>query len=341
MGGTGEYDALLVVSFGGPEGPGDVLPFLENVTRGRNVPRERLEEVAAHYLAFGGVSPINAQSRALVAALERCFAAHGIALPIYWGNRNWHPLLEDTIRRMADAGVRRALAFVTSAYSSYSSCRQYLDDIERARAAAGARAPAVEKIRPFWNHPGFVATMLERTEEALRELRPSGDPEATRIVFTAHSIPVAMAQRCDYAAQLREAAALIAGRLRPARRWDLVYQSRSGPPQQEWLEPDVVTHLETLPAAGVSHVAVVPIGFVSDHMEVVYDLDTDAAAAAARLGMRFVRAGTAGTAPSFIDTIRDLVLERLEGRPPQWIGTLGARPVPCAPGCCPPPERPR
>jgi ferrochelatase len=341
MGGDARYDALVLVSFGGPEGPDDVLPFLENVTRGRNVPRGRLDEVATHYRAFGGVSPINAQNRALITALERAFAARGIALPIYWGNRNWHPYLPDTVRTMAGDGVRRALAFVTSAYSSYSSCRQYLDDIERARAAVGERAPSIDKIRPFWNHPGFIDTMVERTREALAEqLAPeaSADPATTlRIVFTAHSVPVAMARGCDYEGQLREAAELVAGRLDPPHRWDLAYQSRSGPPEQPWLGPDIVDHLAHLRAAGVDRVVAVPIGFVSDHMEVVHDLDVEAAAAAAHLGLRFTRARTAGTAPRFIEAVCDLVLERLESRPPAWIGRLGPRLVPCAAGCCPPP----
>jgi len=281
------------------------------------------------------VSPINAQNRALVAALERSFAARRIPLPVYWGNRNWHPHLSDTIRKMADDGVERALAFVTSAYSSYSSCRQYLDDIERARTAAGSRAPAIDKIRPFWNHPGFIDTMAQRTREALAE--PGEDPASLRIVFTAHSVPVTMARSCDYESQLREAAELVAGRLDPARRWDLAYQSRSGPAEQAWLGPDIVDHLEALREEGVGHVIAVPIGFVSDHMEVVYDLDFEAAAAAARLGIRFARARTAGTAPRFIETVCDLVLERVENRPPAWVGRLGPRPVPCAAGCCPPP----
>jgi ferrochelatase len=362
-GGDDAYDALVVVSFGGPEGPEDVMPFLENVTRGRNVPRARLDEVAARYRAFGGVSPINAANRALVAALERRFAVRRIGLPVYWGNRNWHPFLTDTVRTMADHGVRRALAFVTSAYSSYSSCRQYLDDIERARAAAAGRAPAIERIRPFWNHPGFIDTMAEQTREALAELgEPGGqraqdrasarrtgatppdrraaapDAATLRIVFTAHSIPAAMARSCDYECQLREAAELVAGRLEPPRRWDLAYQSRSGPPEQAWLGPDIVEHLGALRAAGVEHAVAVPIGFVADHMEVVYDLDVEAAAAAERLGIGFTRAHTAGTAPRFIETVCDLVLERLEGRPPAWVGRLGPRPVPCAAGCCPPVE---
>ena len=331
------YDALVVVSFGGPEGPDDVMPFLENVTRGRNVPRARLEEVAHHYHTFGGVSPINAENRALIAALEQAFAARRIGLPIYWGNRNWHPYLGDTVRRMAGDGIGRALAFVTSAYSSYSSCRQYLDDIERARTAAGNRAPAIDKIRPFWNHPGFIDAMTQRALEALDELGRDAGAATVRVVFTAHSIPATMARSCDYESQLREAAELVAASLDASLPWDLVYQSRSGPPEQPWLGPDIVDHLGALHDAGVRHVVAVPIGFVSDHMEVVYDLDREAAAAAARLGMRFARARTAGSAPRFIETVCDLVLERLENRPPAWVGRLGPRPVPCAAACCPPP----
>jgi ferrochelatase len=333
------YDALLIVSFGGPEGPDDVIPFLENVTSGRNVPRARLDEVATRYLAVGGVSPINAANRALIAALERRFAEDGPALPIYFGNRNWHPLLETTLRRMVDDGIGRALAFVTAAYSSYSSCRQYLENIEAARARVGPDAPVVEKIRAFWNHPGFIETMAAHARQALRALPAGEDPGAVRVVYTAHSIPAEMAASCDYEAQLREAAALVNVRLPGPLAWDLAFQSRSGPPAQPWLGPDIVDHLTTLHDRGVRHVVVVPIGFVCDHMEVIYDLDTEAARAAADLGLGFARARTAGTAPSFVDAIRNLVLERTENRPPAFLGMLGPRAVPCRPGCCPPPAR--
>jgi ferrochelatase len=335
------YDALLVVSFGGPEGPDDVMPFLENVTRGRNVPRERLAAVAQHYLAFDGVSPINGQNRALIAALERRFAEVGPQLPIYWGNRNWHPLLDDTVRRMAADGIQRALAFVTTAYSSYSSCRQYLEHIEWARAAAGKAAPLVDKIRPFWNHPGFIDTMASRTKHALLEIPAGAASEQVRVVFTAHSIPVTMAAECDYEMQLRDAAVLIAERLQPPRHWDIAFQSRSGPPGQPWLEPDIVDHLAALQRDGVRQVVVVPIGFISDHMEIVYDLDIEAAAAARDLGLGFVRAQTAGCAPEFVETVRDLVLERIEHRVPAALGTLGPRVVPCRPQCCPAPAASR
>jgi ferrochelatase len=331
------YDALLFVSFGGPEGPGDVMPFLDNVTRGRNVPAERLREVAQHYHAFGGKSPINAQNRALIAALERDFAAIDLRLRIYCGNRNWHPLLEDTVRRMAADGIRQALAFVTSAYSSYSSCRQYLEDIERARAAVGPTAPVIDKIRPFWNHPGFVGAVARCAQEAIDAGAAAASPEHVRILFTAHSIPRAMAENCDYEVQLRDAATLVAERLEPSHRWDLVFQSRSGPPGVPWLEPDILDRLAALPGEGVRHVVVIPIGFLCDHMEVAYDLDTEAAAAAGRLGLGFTRAMTPGTTPSFVQAVRDLVLERVEDRPPAAIGKLGPRITPCRPECCAPP----
>lgn len=323
------YDAILLLSFGGPEGRDDVLPFLENVTRGRNIPRARLEQVAEQYYLFDGVSPINAINRTLIAGLRELLDREGPGLPVYWGNRNWAPYLEDTVRQMAADGVRRALAFATSAYSSYSSCRQYREDIERARAAVGAGAPEIEKIRPYWNHPGFLGTMIERTGAAL-----AAAPAGARLVFTAHSIPLGMAANCDYEKQLREAAALVAAAVAPGQEWDLAWQSRSGPPTQPWLEPDINDHLTALAGRGVGAVVVVPIGFVADHMEVKFDLDTQAADTARRLGMVLARAGTAGTSARFVAMIRDLVLERVEGRPPAYLGTLGPRPVPCPPDCC-------
>ena len=227
------FDAVLLLSFGGPEGPEDVVPFLENVTRGRNIPRARLEEVGQHYFLFGGMSPINQQCRDLVRALQVELGRNGPPLTVYWGNRNWHPLLADTVRRMADDGVRRAVAVATSAYSSYSACRQYLDDIDGARAAVGERAPAIEKLPPFWNHPGYIETMAANTREALARLQP--DYARVRLVFTAHAIPSAMAATCDYEVELREASSLVAERAAPERsrlQWDLVYQSRSGLPTQ-------------------------------------------------------------------------------------------------------------
>jgi len=328
------FDAVLLLSFGGPEGPDDVLPFLENVTRGRNVPRERLREVGEHYFLFGGVSPINAACRTLVAALESELAAHGPRLPVYWGNRNWHPMLEDTVRRMADDGVRCAVAVATSAYSSYSACRQYLEDIERARLAVGERAPRIEKIPPFWNHPSFIETMVERVRAALRELGAHAGTDRARLVFTAHSIPSAMAATCDYEAELREAARLVCERAAPGFEWELAYQSRSGPPEQPWLEPDVCERLRALRGAGVAAVVLVPIGFVADHMEVIYDLDTQARRVADEVGLVLSRAATVGAAPMFVAGLRELVADHVAGRRPRTLGTRDARPFPCAPGCC-------
>ena len=327
------YDAFLLVSFGGPEGPEDVMPFLENVTRGRSVPRERLEERAERYRDRGGVSPINAQNRALLAAVGAELEAAGHDLPVWFGNRNWHPFLDDTVAEMAAAGVRRAVAFVTSAFSSYSGCRQYLEDIERARAAVGEGAPVIDKLPPFWDHPGFLAAATARTEQGLAAWADT-DRAAVRLVFTAHSIPLAQAAGCDYEAQLREASARVARRLAaPRPSWDLAFQSRSGPPQVRWLEPDIVDHIGALAAAAVRDVCVVPLGFVSDHMEVLEDLDIDAAETAARLGLRLVRASTVGTHPRFVAMIRELVEDRLAGHPD--------RSGHCGPGCCPPPVRGR
>jgi protoporphyrin/coproporphyrin ferrochelatase len=316
-----DYDALLVVSFGGPEGMADVIPFLENVLRGRNVPRERMLSVARHYEMFGGVSPINQQNRNLISALENELEANGPRLPIYWGNRNWHPLLPDTLRQMADDGVRNALAFVTSAYSSYSSCRQYLENIADAQATVGPGAPRVEKLRAFYNHPLFIEANVDHIREALSHFE---DPASAHLVFTAHSIPESMAANCDYAAQLAQTGNTIARAL-ATDNWQLVYQSRSGSPSQPWLGPDVCDHLKTLRAAGVVNVVVAPVGFVSDHMEIVYDLDVEARRVAEEIGLKMVRAKTAGTHPAFVRMIRELMLERIENRVPPNI---------CAPDCC-------
>jgi ferrochelatase len=329
-------DALLVVSFGGPEGHDDVVPFLENVTAGRRVPRSRLLEVAQHYHRFGGVSPINAHNRALVRALERELAGRGWRLPVYWGNRNWHPFLADTVRQMAGDGIGRALAFVTSAFSSYPGCRQYLEDIERARAEVGPGAPEVGKLRVFYNHPGFVRPMARGVEATLAGIPEDRRPQA-RLVFSAHSIPVEMARSSDYETQLHESCGLVAGLLGERYEWELVYQSRSGPPAQAWLEPDIGDHLAKLAAAGVEDVVIVPIGFVSDHMEVCFDLDVEAAAKAAELGLRARRTPTVGTDPEFVAMIVDLVAER--GQPEgarQRLGAQRPRPDVCPPGCCPP-----
>ena len=328
------YDALLVVSFGGPERREDVLPFLENVLRGRNVPRERMLEVAEHYYHFGGVSPINAQNRALIAALTDDFAAAGLDLPIYFGNRNWHPLLPDTLRQMRDNGVRRALAFFTSAFSSYSGCRQYRENIAAAQDAVGAGAPQIDKLRAFFNHPGFIEPMIERTREALLKIEPPRTP-AAHLLFTAHSIPLAMAQNCQYETQFREAARLVAEGVGHAN-WRLVYQSRSGPPGQPWLEPDVGDALAEIAATGGPRdVVLVPIGFISDHMEVLYDLDEEAKTKAEQLGLKLVRAGTVGTHPRFVRMIRELVEERLTDSPNRLaLGSLGPSHDVCPVDCC-------
>ncbi|HEY7483186.1 MAG TPA: ferrochelatase [Streptosporangiaceae bacterium] len=298
------YDALLLVSFGGPEGPDDVIPFLENVTRGRHVPRERLAAVGEHYYRFGGVSPINQQCRELKAAIEADLKAHGPDLPVYWGNRNWRPYLADAVRQMKDDGVGRAAAFVTSAYSCYSCCGQYLEDIERARAEVPG-APEIDKLRPYSDHPGFVEPFVEAARAALARL-----PDDAHLVFTAHSVPLAQAGRETYVTELTEVAQSVRDRAAPGRPWALVYQSRSGPPSQPWLEPDVNHHLERLHADGVAAVAVVPIGFVSDHMEVKYDLDVETEALAAKLDMAYARAATPGTHPRFVAMVRELLGER-------------------------------
>ena len=308
------FDAILVVSFGGPEGMDDVIPFLENVTRGRNVPRERLEEVAHHYELFGGVSPINAQNRALIAALRIELDEHGIDLPIYFGNRNWNPFLADTLREMAADGVERALAFFTSAYSSYSGCRQYREDLFRAQQEVGPGAPEVLRTRDVLQPPG-----VDRDERRPRAERPgascprAGEPH---LAFTAHSIPIAMAQACRYEDQLRESCRLVAEAVGVGD-WELVYQSRSGPPHVPWLEPDILDHLEAVAARGVTDVVLSPIGFVSDHLEVLFDLDIEARERADELGLRLVRASSASTHPAFVRMIRELIEERLglrEGR---------------------------
>ncbi len=333
------YDALLLLSFGGPEGPEDVMPFLLNVLRGRSIPPDRLREVASHYEHFGGVSPINGQCRALIAALREELERNGPRIPVYWGNRNWHPMLADTLREMAGDGVRRALAFVTSAFSSYSGCRQYLEDITRARKEAGDRAPVVAKLRGFYNHPGFVEPMIERVAVAL-DLIPEPRRAEARLVYTAHSLPRALAATSDYEAQLKEAAGLVTRGL-GRNGWSLVYQSRSGPPGQPWLEPDIVDHLRALAVEGVQDVVVAPLGFVSDHMEVVYDLDLEAKSRALELGLNMVRAGTVGSHPRFVRMIRELVLERFTENPVRrHLGTRGPAPDQCPADCCPPPARP-
>ncbi len=327
------YDALLVVSFGGPESQDDVIPFLENVLRGKNVPRERMFEVAEHYRHFGGKSPLNDQNRELIAALEAEFKQYGISLPIYFGNRNWHPLLADTLEQMQRDGVRRALAYFTSAYSSYSGCRQYRENIAAAQEQVGASAPRIEKLRMFYNHPLFVEAQSERVAGALAGI-PAERREAAQVIYTAHSIPNAMADNCNYAQQVAETARLVSNAL-SIRNWRVAYQSRSGPPQQPWLEPDVLDVLRELKAAGdLQDVVIVPSGFLSDHMEVLFDLDTEAKDLAAELGLNLVRAGTVGSHPKFVTMIRELVEERIAGGPRLAIGEFGPSHDVCPVDCC-------
>ena len=336
------YDAFLLVSFGGPEGPAEVLPFLENVLRGRNVPKERMLEVAEHYQHFGGKSPINDQNRALLAAVETEFAAAGIKLPVYFGNRNWHPLLPDTLRQMKQDGVKRAIAFFTSAFSSYSGCRQYRENIAAAQADVGEGAPQVDKLRVFFNHPGFIEPMVESTAAALAQI-PAGRRDKALLLFTAHSVPLSMAATCQYEAQLREASRLVAAGVGVGRGdWRLVYQSRSGPPSQPWLEPDVGVALQEIAEAGGKDVVVVPIGFISDHMEVLFDLDEEAQNISRQLGLNMVRAATVGTHPRFVRMIVELVQERLSENPVRpAAGNLGPSHDVCPLDCCVyPPKRP-
>jgi len=328
------FDAFLLLSFGGPEGPDDVLPFLRNVTRGRGIPDSRLATVAEHYHHFGGVSPINAQNRALLAAIEKDFAEHTIGLRLYWGNRNWHPFVAETVRQMRADGVRRALVFTTSATASYSSCRQYREDLAAAQLDG---APELVKLRHYFDHPGFVEANAAGVRSALAEA-----PDA-RLVFTAHSVPASMNETSGptgglYLGQQRETARLVAEAVRgPGAEFDLVWQSRSGPPQVPWLEPDINDHLRSLAAGGVGSVVVSPTGFVSDHLEVAWDLDTEARQTAADLGLVFRRAASAGTHPAFVAMVRELVQEELAGAPRASLGELGICGLDCPLTCCPAP----
>jgi ferrochelatase len=336
------FDAILVVGFGGPERREDVVPFLENVTRGRNVPQARLLEVARHYDHFGGVSPINSQVRALVVALVPELERRGITLPIFWGNRNWHPMLRATLSEMTRQGIKKALAVVLSAYSSYSSCRQYLEDIARARSAAGPGAPQVDKMRVFYNHPDFIAANANHVREMMKRL-PAGRLEAMQVAFTAHSIPLAMARSCDYERQLQETCRLVAdeARITPDR-WVLVYQSRSGRPDDPWLAPDILDHLRELKRRGSESVLIHPIGFLSDHLEVLYDLDHEARMLCDSLGLNMVRSQTVGTHPRFVRMLGELLGERIAAKPERVrraVGHDGPRPDVCPDTCCPPPAR--
>lgn len=344
-------DGLLLLSFGGPEGPEDVIPFLENVTRGRGIPRARLDEVAQHYLHFGGVSPINALNRQIIAAVEAELDAAGLDLPVYFGNRNWHPMVEDTVATMTADGVRSALVFPTSAWGGYSGCRQYDEDITRARAAVGAGAPELVKLRQYFDHPLLIESFADAITAAVQQI-PADRRAGVRLVFTAHSIPVsadiAAGPPADggrlYSRQVAEAARLCAAAT-GFTDYDVVWQSRSGPPQVPWLEPDIVDHLDVLHGKGIDAVVVCPVGFVSDHLEVIWDLDNEASARAAELGMAFARAATPGTDPRFARMIVELIQERLGGGAVRELGEVpgygctvdGAL---CAPGCCAPPSRP-
>ncbi len=347
------YDALLLVSFGGPERPEDVLPFLENVTRGRGIPRERLAAVGEHYSLFGGRSPINDLNRTLLAAIRDDLAEHGIDLPVYWGNRNWDPYLTDAVAEMQADGVRRVACFATSAYSSYSSCRQYREDLAAADLQSeGEDGPQLDKIRLYFNHPGFLAPVVDAVVEAVTA---GGDVRAdARLVFVTHSIPAVMNEGSGplggaYLSQHRDAAAYVAAGVAEVtgRRLDhdLVFCSRSGPPQMPWLEPDVNDHLEQLAADGVRSVVLVPIGFVSDHMEVVYDLDTEAMETAERLGLDAVRVPTSGTDERFVAMVRDLLVERAAVERGEHVerAAVGGWPATwdrCAATCCPNPRAP-
>jgi ferrochelatase len=327
------FDAILVVAFGGPEGMDDVMPFLENVTRGRSVPPERLEEVAHHYARFDGVSPINEQNRALIEALRPELTGHGIDLSIYLGNRNWRPFLADTLREMRDDGVRRALAFFTSGFSSYSSCRQYRENILAAQAEVGPDAPEVARTRMFYNHPGFVQANAEHVADALTAV-PEDRRAGAHLAFTAHSIPLAMARQSRYESQLEEASRLVADEVGVSDR-AVVYQSRSGSPRAPWLEPDVCDHIRGLAERGVRDVVLSPIGFISDHVEVLFDLDVEAREAAEEVGVSLVRAPTAGTHPAFVAMIRELIQERLDPQVPRRaLGRFGPSHDICQPGCC-------
>lgn len=327
-------DAILFVSFGGPNTPDDVMPFLENVTRGRGVPRERLEEVAQHYLHFGGKSPINEQNLAIIDGLQKLLAEKGPQLPIYFGNRNWHPYLNDAFLQMKADGITRVFAFVTSAFSCYSGCRQYRENIYASQAATGTESMEIHKLRVYFNHPGFIDPLVDWVKAALAE-------SPARLIFTAHSIPHWMSNGSRYVEQLTEASRLVATGA-GASEFDLVYQSRSGPPTQPWLEPDILDHMRALHAQGINDILLCPIGFISDHMEVLYDLDEEAHLLAKELGMNLRRTPTSSHDPRFAAMVRELVLERRGDIPTRIaLGTYGPSHDVCPVDCCtPPPARP-
>ncbi len=338
------FDAVLFVSFGGPEKREDVIPFLENVLRGKPVPRERLLEVAEHYYHFGGVSPINAQCRELIDALRKELDSHGISLPIYWGNRNWDPLLPGTIRQMKADGIRRPLIYITSGFSCYSGCRQYRENVAAALQEADATEMEIGKIRVFYNHPDFVSVLTESVDRSIQSLADQSSDNAHSdvfVAFTAHSIPLSMSSTSDYEKQLLETCRLIAENLQlPADRWKLVFQSRSGRPQDPWLEPDICDFLRSLATAGTRKVVISPVGFLSDHMEVLYDLDDEAKKCCDSLGMKMSRAATPGAHPKFVSMIRKLIQERISDGPRECIGQYGPNHDVCPTDCCPAPPRP-
>lgn len=328
-----DYQAFIVVSFGGPDGPDDVIPFLENVLRGKNVPRARMMEVAEHYQHFGGKSPINEQNLALIGALRDAFEAEGIDLPIYYGNRNWDPLLAPTLQEMADDGVSKALAFFTAGFSCYSGCRQYRENIADAQEEVGEKAPKIDLLRKFYNHPGFIEAQTDLLKKGLAGLSEEGRA-SNKTLFVAHSIPQVMADHCRYEEQLMEASRLVAEAC-GVEDWELVYQSRSGPPSQPWLEPDICDRIEELPEAGYKAVTVVPIGFISDHMEVLFDLDTEAVEKAEEVGLEMARVKTVGIHPTFIAMIVELVKERLgQQSERRALGQYGPSYDVCPANCC-------
>ncbi len=335
--GLSQYDAILFLSFGGPEKRDDVIPFLENVLRGKPVPRERLLEVAEHYYHFGGISPINEQCRQLIIVLRQELDAHDIRLPIYWGNRNWTPYLNDTLIQMKRDGVRRVLTYVTSGFSCYSGCRQYRENIAAALEQPEAAGMQIDKLRVFYNHADFIAVLAEQVGSALEKF-PGEVRDAVHVAFTAHSIPLSMSATSDYEKQLREACRLVAERLEiPESRWKLVYQSRSGRPQDPWLEPDILDHLREAKASGINQVLISPIGFLSDHMEVLYDLDDEARRFCDEHAIQMVRASTPGNHPQFVRMIRKLIQERMHGAKRECLGEFPANHDVCPLDCCPAP----
>lgn len=327
------YDALIVISFGGPNSNDDVIPFLENVLRGKPVPRSRMLEVAEHYYHFGGKSPINEQNLALIDALKLELQRREITLPIYFGNRNWKPYIPEALEQMKADGVRRALAFFTSGFSSYSGCRQYRENVAKAQETVGEGAPRIDLLRKFYNHPGFIGALADLTSEAVSRLSPEGQA-GNKVLFVAHSIPLSMADHSRYEEQLRESSRLIADSC-GLHDWELVFQSRSGPPTQPWLEPDICDRIDTLPSEGFKAVTVVPVGFVSDHMEILFDLDTEAVEKAREVGLEMARVPTVGTHPKFVGMIGELISERLglqEER--RALGHFGPSYDVCPANCC-------